>query len=176
MMEGAGPAARRPFEVGVSGIVGQIRTTVPLVTQVVADVWGLGVDAHWKVNDFFGFTGEFYTGQGLGTYNGGVLQSVNLTTLEGIRSTGGIGEVFFYWTPCLHSHVGYGIDDPLDSDVSVNPVDLPRLRNETIYGNLLWDVNDSFRIGFEVTWRETTYQTLLDNEGAGFHTQFRWRF
>jgi hypothetical protein len=170
--EGAGLAAKRPFEFGISGVVGQIRTTVPLVRQVVVDVWGASVDFRWKVNDFFGVMGELYTGQALGTYSGGVLQNINTITREGIRSSGGFGEVFLYWTPCLHSHIGYGIDNPVDRDIAVGG----RLRNSTIFANVLWDLNPTFRIGLEFTWRETEYKALRDNEGAGFHTQFQWAF
>ncbi len=42
--------------------------------------------------------------------------------------------------------------------------------------NLLWDLNQTFRVGFEFAWRETDYNIDLDNEGAGFHTQFQWAF
>lgn len=171
-IEGAGLDARRPFEMGISAVGGQIRTTIPLVRQVVADVWGVGADLRWKINDRFGIAGEFYTGQTLGTYNGGILQNVNTVTREGIRSTGGWLELFTYLTPCLHSHFGYAVDDPLDRDVAP----LGRLRNETYFANLLWDLNATFRIGFEFTYRETTYRALPDNEGAGFHTQFQWLF
>ena len=161
-----------PFELGVSGVVGQIRNTVPPVTQVVANVWGLGGDFRWKINDRFGVAGEFYTGQSLGTYNGSILQSVHTTTLEGVRSSGGWFEFFTYWTPCLHSHLGYAIDAPLDRDIPA----LGRLRNDTYFANLLWDWNPTFRVGFEFTYRETTYAGLPDNEGAGFHSQFQWAF
>jgi hypothetical protein len=139
----------------------------------LADVWGVGSDLRWKITDFFGVAGEVYTGQTLGTYSRGVLQTVSINTLEGIRSSGGWLEVFLYWTPCLHIHAGYGIDDPIDRDVSLTgPV-----RNETIFCTLLWDLTQSVRFGFEFTWRETAYQALLlDNEGAGFHTQFQWSF
>jgi hypothetical protein len=171
-LEGAGLAAKRPFEVGVSSVVGQIRTTNPGVIQAVADVWGLSVDFRWKVNDCFGVQGELFTGKTLGTYSGGILQNINTLTFQGIRSSGGFGEVFLYWTPCLHSHIGYGIDDPVDRDIAV----LGRTRNSTIFANVLWDWNQTFRLGFEFTWRETDYKTLRDNEGAGFHTQFQWAF
>jgi hypothetical protein len=120
--------------------------------------------------------GELYTGQTLGTYNAGILQGVSSNTLGAIRSSGGWFEVFLYWTPCLHSHVGWGIDDPVDRDVDVAPLALGRIRNSVLFANLLWDLNQTFRIGFEFTWRETDYRTLPDNEGAGFHTQFQWAF
>ena len=171
-IEGAGPAAKRPFEIGLSGVVGQMRTIVPLDRQVVADVWGLSVDYRWKMTDCFGVMGEVYTGQALGTYNGGILQTLNPNTFEGIESSGGWLETFFYWTPCLHSHIGYGIDDPTDGDVAARG----RLYNSTVYGNLLWDLNATFRVGFELAWRETEYRADIDNEGLGFHTQFQWSF
>jgi len=175
-IEGVGPTAKRPFEIGASGLVGQLRTTDPLDNQVVADVWGLAGDFRWKMTDRLGFAGEVYTGQSLGTYNGGILQTINADTLTGIRSTGGWMETYYYWTPCLHSHIGYGIDDPNDNDISTAALALGRTYNSTIYSNLLWDLNNVFRIGVEFTWRQTNYAVLPDNEGPGFHTQFQWVF
>ena len=42
LLEGEGLDARRPLEFGVSGVVGQMRTTSMPTGRVVADVWGLG--------------------------------------------------------------------------------------------------------------------------------------
>ncbi len=186
---GHGPAelvgleVKRPFEVGVSGVVGQNRTTrqnpnTLVIDRVIADVWGLSGDFRWKINDTFGVMGEFYTGQTLGTYNAGILQSVNGDTLDGVRTTGGWAEFFVYLTPCLHSHTGYAIDDPRDTDLATAAISLARARNQTLYTNLLWDLNATFRVGFEFTWRKTDYlfAGIPDNEGPGFHTQFQWAF
>jgi hypothetical protein len=176
-LEGAGRLAKRPLEIGISGVVGQIRTTpLPPDDRVVADVWGVATDFRWKMHPRFGVAGEAFMGQTLGTYNGGVLQNVNIETLEGIRSSGGWFEVFCFWKPSLHSHFGYGIDDPIDRDVAAIPAALGRIRNSTLYSNLLWDITPTFRLAFEFAWRETNYRTLPDNEGAGFHTQFQWVF
>ena len=138
----------------------------------MTDVWGLSADFRWKMTDCFGVMGEAHTGQALGTYNGAILQNTNTDTFEGIRSSGGWLEAFYYWTPCLHSHTGYGIDDPTDGDLALGG----RTYNSTVYTNLLWDLNQTFRLGFELTWRETDYKALPDNEGMGFHTQFQWSF
>ena len=110
-----------------------------VVERFVTDVWGLGADFRWKINSVFGVMGEFYTGQSLGTYNGGALQiAYDDNNYAGIRSTGGWGEFFVYWTPCLHSHFGYGIDDPRDGDIPIGPNSLlGRIENSTVYGNLL---------------------------------------
>ncbi|MGI9473335.1 MAG: hypothetical protein ACR2NZ_17465 [Rubripirellula sp.] len=163
---------RRPFEFGLSGVLGQLRTTILNTAQHVTDVWGLNADFYWKINDTFGFTGEVFTGEAIGIYNAGIFQGINKATFDGIRTSGGWIESFVYWTPCLHSHLGFGVDDPRDSDV--DPVG--RLKNETYFANLIWDVNSTFRIGGELAWRETDYNLLSDNEGIGFHTQFQWTF
>lgn len=178
-VQGVGATAKRPFEMGVSGVVGQIRTTPPPPNQrVVVDVWGGSIDLRWSITDRCGVAGEVFTGEGLGTYNAGILQSINGDTLEGIRTTGGWLETFVFWNPCLHSHTGYGIDDPRDGDVADSAVALGRTKNSVIFSNLLWDVNSTFRVGFELTYRETNYKSpvLPDNQGTGFHTQFQWVF
>jgi hypothetical protein len=169
-----GLAAVRPFEVGVSGVVGQLRNTeIALMgNQVVADVWGAAADYRWRVAENWGFAGEFYMGQGLGTYGGGILQSVNSTTFEAIESTGGWGEVYYYLNPCLHTHWGYGVDNPSDDDLALTQVSY----NDTIFSNLIWDVSKSLRIGFELTYRQTEYVVLPDNDGFGAHTQIQFKF
>lgn len=87
---GTGATPQRPLEIGFSGIVGQVRTTpLPPGDQVVADVWGMGSDFRWRVNEVFGFSAECYAGQGLGTYNGAILQTVNTDAFRAIRSSGG---------------------------------------------------------------------------------------
>jgi len=173
-LEGEGLEARRALEVGVSGVVGQIRNIEPLFNrQVIADVWGIGADARWNINKRLGLQGELFIGQTLGTYNGGVLQDVNTATKRGIRSSGAWGEVYYYLVPeKLHMHVGYGIDDPVDQDVAPGQ----RLRNETYFSNLIWDVTEGFRVGVEVAWRETAYKLLRNNEGVSVQTVVQWSF
>jgi hypothetical protein len=172
-LTGEGPEARRPFEVGVSGVVGQIRSTTPLVNQVVADVWGLGADFRWAVTDRFGVQGEFFTGQALGSYTAGILQNVNAATFAGVHATGGWAELYYYICPeRLHTHVGYGIDDPLDRDLAPGqPV-----RNETYFANLIWDVTRHLRVAGEFTYRKTAYTVVPNNDGFGFQTQFQLKF
>jgi hypothetical protein len=172
-LTGEGLEARRPFEVGISGVVGQIRTTTPFVTQVVADIWGLGSDFRWAVTDRFGVQGEVYTGQTLGMYTAGILQNINVATFAGVHTTGGWLELYYYLCPQkLHTHVGYGIDDPLDRDLAPGqPV-----RNDTWFANLIWDPNKYFRLGFEVAYRKTAYTLVPNNNGLSFQTQFQLKF
>ena len=172
-LTGEGLDAKRPFEYGISGVVGQMRNTVPLARQVVADVWGLGADLRWAIGECFGFQGEVYTGQTLGTYMGGILQNVNSATFAALRSSGGWLEVYYYICPqTLHTHWGYGIDDPLDRDLAPGQPS----QNQTWFANIIWDPSKYFRLALEVTYRKTAYIDLPGNEGVGIHTQVQLKF
>jgi hypothetical protein len=181
-LEPIGLLTQRPFEIGLSGVIGQLRRTSPPPgpqTRTVSDVWGVATDFRLNLAGFYGFAGEVYSGQGLGTYNGAILQTLDVGTSRAIPSSGGWIEGFVYLTPCLHSHTGYGIDDPQNNDVTGVPFSLAgRTFNSTAYSNLLWDVNQAFRVGFEFAYRKTEYKdpTNLPNDGASFHTQFQWAF
>jgi hypothetical protein len=170
---GEGELVQRPFEVGVSGVVGEIRTTVPTKRQVVANVWGLGTDLRWAVTERCGVQGELYAGQTLGTYMGGILQNTNSATFAGLHSAGGWVELYYYVCPeKLHAHVGYGLDDPLDRDLAPGqPV-----RNDTYFANLIWDPTRYFRLAGEFTYRKTAYTMVRNNDGVGFQTQVQLKF
>jgi hypothetical protein len=172
-LSGEGPLAHRPFELGLSGVIGQLRTTNPFQNQVIAGIWGLGSDCRWAANDHWGVQGEVFVGQTLGAYTAGILQNVNAATFAGVHTAGGWAEVYYYICPeTLHTHFGYGIDDPLDSDLAPGqPV-----RNETYFANLIWDPSKYFRWGFEVTYRKTAYTVFNNNDGVGIETQVQFRF
>ena len=58
---GIGLLTQRPLEVGVSGVVGQLRrTAIPpdAPRRVVSDVWGAAVDFRVNLAELFGFNGE----------------------------------------------------------------------------------------------------------------------
>lgn len=173
-----GGRKQRPFEVGVSGVVGQIRTTridlgTPGPLRRVQDIWALGSDLQLVLTDRLGVFGEVFIGQTLADYNAGILQNFNTDDYRPIRTMGGYGEVYFYLNPKLHLHCGYGIDDPFNEDLAAGQAS----SNQTFYNTLLWDVSREVQFGLEVDYRQTTYAApALDSEGAIFMTQFLWRF
>jgi len=109
----------------------------------------------------------------LGTYTAGILQNVNVLTFAGVHATGGSGELNYYICPeTLHMHVGYDVDDPLDRNLAPGQ----RVRNETIFANLIWDPSKYFRWGLEFTYRKTAYTVLNNNDGVGIETQVQFKF
>jgi hypothetical protein len=171
-MHGAGLEAHRPIEAGVSAVCGQLRT-VQIPQREVVNVWGVGADFRWAADPRWGFQGEVYCGQGLGTYGANAFINVNSTTLAAIRGCGGWAEVFYYWCgDAVHTHLGYGIDDPRDADMGA----FGPIRNETYYITTIWDVTKALRVGFQASYLRTTYAVPTDTEGFIFQTQFMWKF
>jgi len=173
-----GGRKQRAVEMGVSGVVGQIRSTrvdlgIPGPLRVVQDIWALGSDLQLALTDRFGVFGEFFVGQTLADYNAGILQNFNSDDYRPIRTIGGYGEVYYYFTPKLHMHCGYGIDDPYNEDLAAGQAS----SNQTIYNTLLYDLSRAVQFGFEVDYRKTTFAApAIDAEGFLFMTQFLWRF
>jgi hypothetical protein len=174
----------RPLEIGVSSVVGQFRTTRTLLAdpaslppRAVIDTGGIGSDFEWWASDRFGARGEFYYGQGMGEYNGGILQSFNPTTFNEIRSTGGFGELFCYLNDAVHVHIGYGVDDPRDGDLAPTQI----RRNQTYFCNFVWDVSKAVQLGLEIDYRKTDYtqflpNAFLDSDAVIVASRFLWRF
>jgi len=155
------------------------RTDIPTVPNHILDVWALGADARMAITDWFGVKGEFFTGQCIGNYNAAILQ-INNDKFDPIRSTGGWGEFYVYWNQGLHSHFGYGIDDPLDSTVLPGLLAARPVRNQFAFANIIWDVTQSLEVGFEVSRWETSYANVtpidIDNHAMIYHTRVRLKF
>ncbi len=155
----------KPIEFGVSGLIGQNRVTKNLVGQRVSTTWAVVVDAKIST-ERCGMQGEYFAGQALGSYGGGIDQSANLANGFAIYSAGGWAEVWHKLLPCLTAHAGYGIDDPRDRDLSAGQ----RSRNQFYFGNLIWDVTERFQLGFEVSHWKTDYAApLVDNSSMVYH-------
>jgi hypothetical protein len=180
IQELAGGRKQRSVELGMSGAVGQLRTsrliTAPTDPEVpnraVVNTWGLGLDGQVAISESIGFAGELFIGQGMGEYNGGVLQSFNSRTLGTIRTRGGWGEAYIYLTESLHLHTGFGIDAPLRRDLASTQF----ARNQTYFANLVWDVSKVLQISLEVDYRKTDYIGFDNGNGLVVLSQMLLRF
>lgn len=175
------------YVLGVSGATGRFRTLYdrnpdPNVTDIgsyTTTLNGVAVEGSWRVADRFGVQGEYYSGKALGAYLATAFQTVNSTERAPISSDGYWGEAAYYWTPKLHSHLGYGVDRPDRGDA-------PGIgANETAFANLFWDPSPMTTLGFEATWRQTALlagfdplgrPVYVDNDGFAFMLSSELRF
>lgn len=155
---------RRTFELGLSGMGGQIRA-LHAGQKIISVQDMIGSDIQFST-ERFGVKGEFYYGQGLGSYGGGIGQSLNNYTALPIRDTGGWFEL---WTKPMRKvtvATGYGIDCPLEIDFDQSR-DAQRTRNEFYYVTVLWDVTAFFNVGIELDYRKTDWIIAPPTETPG---------
>lgn len=165
----------QPIIFGISGHIGEQLYDFPAPDprdDVGRKTWSVNADVRIPITPRFGVQGEIFTGENLGPFLGGIIQGINPVTREPIRSTGGWGEVWYYWNCSVHSHLGYGIDDPRDADVQPNG----RIYNDFLFANIIWDLTKTFNIGFEFTSWDTRYRDLAPGESERFEFVVRYGF
>jgi hypothetical protein len=165
--ERAGGRQLRPLELGFSGVVGQlrvldnIRALTPLTLtsdRSVISVWGAAFDGQLALGRRLGISGELYTGQGLGEYMSGILQTYNRSSNQAVPTSGGWAQLYVYLSDNLRLNLGYGIDHAQDGGA------FSLLRNATAFANLVWDVNPWLQLGLEGNYKLTTYDTFGDKD------------
>ncbi len=165
--ERAGGRQLRPLELGFSGVVGQlrvldnIRALTPLTLtsdRSVISVWGAAFDGQLALGRRLGISGELYTGQGLGEYMSGILQTYNRSSNQAVPTSGGWAQLYVYLSDNLRLNLGYGIDHAQDGGA------FSLLTNSTAFANLVWDVNPWLQLGLEGNYKLTTYDTFGDKD------------
>lgn len=167
----------QPVVVGLSGHIGEVGFDRYAGAALVDDdvrrrTWSLNLDLVVPLTDRFGLRGELFCGETLGTYLGGIGQSINPVTLEPIRTQGGWAELYYHWTCRLHSHVAYGLDDPFDQDIAAGG----RTYNQFYFANIMYDVTKKFRLGFEVGQLKTVYNGPAAGNATRFELMARYGF
>jgi hypothetical protein len=164
-----------PITLGTSAHIGEQRfkfTAPAPAQQLSAETWSFNVDLKAPITDRLGIQGEYQIGNDLSSFYGGILQGYNFTARKPIYDTGGWLEVWYYWTPCWHSHVGYCIDDPLNSDIPAGG----RTYNNVYFGNICYDVTKQFTCGLEVGQWRTLYKGLAPGEATRIEFMARYGF
>ena len=165
--ERAGGRQLRPLELGFSGVVGKlrvldnIRALTPLTLtsdRSVISVWGAAFDGQLALGRRLGISGELYTGQGLGEYMSGILQTYNRSSNQAVPTSGGWAQLYVYLSDNLRFNLGYGIDHAQDGGA------FSLLTNATAFANLVWDVNPWLQLGLEGNYKLTTYDTFGDKD------------
>lgn len=159
----------RPITFGISGHIGEMEfdfrdpSPPPLNLPPEDDrrfrTWSLNADVRVPLTDRLGVQGEFFTGENLSSFLGGIGQGVCACNRNTIRSTGGWIDVWYDWTDRFHTHAGWGLDDPVNTDFLVG-----RTYNQFIFLNFSYDVTKSLVTGIEVTSWKTLYQDRREGQ------------
>jgi hypothetical protein len=162
------------YTLGLSGATGKYRTfsLANAFQSYETRLQGVALEAGWRITPRLGVQGEVYTGRALGQYLGTIFQTTNSKTGQAISSTGAWGEAAWYWTPKMHSHLGYGQDKADANQVPVGGF----LSNRTAFLNLFWDPSPKTTLAIEGTWRKTGYQGAGEFSGYSLMLSSELRF
>jgi hypothetical protein len=165
--ERAGGQHSRPLELGVSGVMGQlrvldnIRPTDPITLvsdRSVVSVWGAAFDGKLALGRNVSISGELYTGQGLGEYMAGIFQTYNRLGNQAVPTSGGWGQISTALTESFRFNAGYGIDNASDSGRFGLKL------NSSVFANVVWDVNPWLQLGLEGNYKLTDYDSFGDKD------------
>lgn len=166
-----------PAVIGFGGHVGEqdfdFRTGATPDLDVEVRTWSACADFYVPITARWGFQGEFFTGENLSNYMGGILQGVDRVTHKGIHATGGWADIWFKWRPDLCSHFGYALDDPANGDL-VAPSS--RTYNQMIFTNVLYDATKNLQVGMEVDVWKTHYIDLKAGEAVRLECAVKYFF
>lgn len=135
------------LQLGVSGHYGETRGRISYKTS------SYNADLSFRIADHFQMQAEIFKGRNLGSYLGGILQSVNPLYAREIRARGFFIAVKAALSPSVTLHIGYGSDDPENEDLS--PGD--RSRNICYYGNIQTRLGPHLTLGLELSNWITDY-------------------
>lgn len=165
--ERAGGRRSKPLELGVSGVLGQlrvldnIRPTDPITLvsdRSVVSVWGAAFDGKLALGRNLSISGELYTGQSLGEYMAGIFQTYNRFSNQAVPTSGGWGQVSAALSDSFRINAGYGMDNASDSGRFGLKL------NSTVFANVVWDVNPWLQLGLEGNYKLTDYDTFGDKD------------
>jgi len=151
--------------------------------------WSAGADILIPICGWLNFKAEFWTGEDLDSYLGGVGQGIVIETTDNVfvngvgvtgtyvgdwsvNSMGGWGNFILGPWDGWRFSVGYSVDNPDNGDVPTKG----RTWNSTYWGQTSYDINEAVRVGVELSWWETEYKDLDDGDALRVQTSLVYRF
>lgn len=143
---------------GVSGHFGKEEIDWGVLTpgghQDRMKTWSVNGDITIPLSPCLTFMGEAFVGENLDDFFGGVLQGVNSTLQEEIKSVGGWAQLNYKYDTKWQTNLGFGIDDPDNDDLNAGN----RSRNAFYFANVLYNLIAPVNLGLEYSYWDTDYK------------------
>ena len=174
----------RPATLGVSGHWGQEEYDSDNIaaSDEDFDTWSVNVDLTLPLMEKLALKGEWFLGENLDAYLGGIAQGIRGTDLdadgkldipvEGIRSMGGWAALSLGPFDRWQYNLGASIDDPDNDDLNNGD----RSQNYTVFGNTVYSINEAVLLGFEVSYWDTEYLRDDDGDSMRYQASLMYKF
>jgi len=150
------------IQVGVSGHYGETNGLVQYTTN------SLNMDLILVLSSKFKILAEYFNGKNLGSFLGGIAQTINAANGEEIKTQGLFINAIAAISNNTQVSFGYGLDDPDDKTLSSGF----RSKNTTFFGNIAVNLSKSLKIGLELSHWMTDY--LDQSQQQTFRIQNSW--
>ena len=161
-----------------SGVIGR-DTLDTVVSNKVAgvdennyNVWAVIGSAFLPLHRMVALQGTLWTGENLATYYGGIGQGINITKNTAISAKGFWGQIMTDPFECLNWNLGYGLDDPNDSDLNKGN----RARNNMFFTSLYYKITSAVTMAFEYSNITTAYLQGDDATDNRFQGSMIYKF
>lgn len=141
---------------GLSGQWGQAAFDQPFGGETVYDTYAGMFTAVIDWKEKAKLLGSFWYGANLGGFNGGIGQTVNLFKGRAIRARGGWVQLQTFPWEDFNWNLAFGIDDPLDSDLSPGMRDFSLNASTSIY----YQLTPYLTLAAEYSFMQTGYSGL----------------
>jgi len=153
----------KPMTLGVSGHIGEQQMDFVdggVRSRRYFRTWSLNYDFDIPITKKLGFKAEYFIGENLGSFEGGILQGIDVVRRDTIRTMGGWAQFQYQWTPKLQTNMCCLIDDPFDEDLvgGNSPDRRSRTYSHCLFFNILYNWTDALMTGFEVDFWRTHWQ------------------
>ena len=134
--------------------------------------WLIHGGAQLPLSQRFTLHGIAWKGANLDNHLGGIGQGIDAIIGTEVSTHGGWGQIVYNLTKSTRTSVGYGIEDPKDENLSGDA----RTRNDRIFTNFFYNVNDRTTFGVEYSFLRTNYAVSQDmkNHRVNFAVQYRF--
>ncbi|MFI4910722.1 MAG: DcaP family trimeric outer membrane transporter [Sedimentisphaeraceae bacterium JB056] len=134
--------------------------------------WSFNVDFAQPINEQFTFKGEFFTGDNLDSYLGGINQGVNRTTLEEIESVGGWASICYKPLKKWLFNVGVAIEDLNSEDLNTGD----REYNQSTFANCIYLLDKHVSTGLELQHNRTEYKDSTNGNSTRAQMMIMYSF
>jgi hypothetical protein len=150
------------LQLGLSGHYGKSKGEYEFTSD------SINVDFLLVLSRKFKIVAEMFSGKNLGAFLGGIAQNVNGSTFEEIKTKGFFVNVVANPSRKVRLSIGYGMDDPDDDTLYYGY----RAKNTSIFGNVLFYLSKSVKMGFEVSNWVTDY--IAGDQQKTLRLQHSW--
>ena len=138
------------------------------------NTYSFGFDGRFQALPSTKVHGEYFTGQLVGDYMGGIFQTFDPTSGIPVDAQGFWVEVEHNLTDLVQVHVGYGADN-VEEEAGLAQR-FARNQNTNVYGNLFYGFSPELSIAGEISWWRTKYQQSQDGRPFRFEMSaiYKW--